>query len=176
MTLLWAQAGVCSLLFSVFVLPGLIAAAKDLVKEEFVEGLPRLTELLLRAAANTYPTPHRERFAEEFQANLEHDFSSRRLSGLAYALFTYSVARRRARALFERDGGSSAAEAELTADVVPFDELAVWRSRNPTIATTAEATTATCSYWADGELHTEIVSPDLARRLIEERERGENNS
>jgi hypothetical protein len=102
-TLLLAVAGGCSVLFSVLVLPGLIAAAKDLVKDEFVEGLPRLSELLLRAAANRYPTPHRERFAEEFQANLEHDFSSRRLSGLACALFTYSVAPRRARALLERD-------------------------------------------------------------------------
>jgi CheY-like chemotaxis protein len=99
MTTLALIVAVMTTLFTVLVLPGLVSAAQQLVKDEVVEGLPRLSELLLRAAANRYPEPYNERFAEEFQANLWQDFMARRLSGLAYAVFTYVVAPRRARAL-----------------------------------------------------------------------------
>jgi hypothetical protein len=59
---------------------------------------------------------------------------------------------------------------DIDLDVVPFDELAVWRPRNPTVGITGGARLATCSYWdEDGQLRTETVSPDCARRLIEER-------
>lgn len=54
-------------------------------------------------------------------------------------------------------------------DVVPFDELAAWRPRRPTVAITAGTNTATLSYWEAGQLHTELVDPDLARRVLEDR-------
>lgn len=81
------------------VLPGMVRAANELIKDEITEGLPHLSELLLRAAANRFSEPERSRRTEEYAANLEMVFGKRHLSGLTYALFTYLVAPRRARAV-----------------------------------------------------------------------------
>jgi len=54
----------------------------------------------------------------------------------------------------------------MTIDVVALDELAKWRPRKPAIAYTAGTNTATLSYWDDGHLITEVVSPQLAQELV----------
>jgi hypothetical protein len=51
-------------------------------------------------------------------------------------------------------------------DVVELDELAKWRPRRPAVAHTSGTDTATLSYFDDDKLLTEVVSLDLARRLI----------
>jgi hypothetical protein len=57
---------------------------------------------------------------------------------------------------------------DIDLDVVPFDDLAKWRPKNATVATTVGTNTATFSFWEDGRLQVEAVDPDLARRLLEE--------
>jgi hypothetical protein len=72
------------------------------------------------------------------------------------------------RALFQGAPG-------IDIDVVPFDALALWRPRNPTVGVTSGTDTATFSYWDDaGGLHTEVVDRELAERLLRERGRPGN--
>lgn len=74
------------------------------------------------------------------------------------------------RAAKDRALGQGSPDVDL--DVVPFDDLAAWRPRNVTVATTAGTNTATFTYRGDdGRLRTEVVDPDLARRLSDERRR-----
>lgn len=68
-----------------------------------------------------------------------------------------------------RAQGQGAPDIDL--DVVPFDELAEWRPRKPTVGLTTGSKMATFSYLDnDGHLRTEPVDYSLARRLIEERD------
>jgi hypothetical protein len=80
------------------VLPGLVCACRELIKDEVTHGVPRLSALLLRAAANRFNEPTRARHREEYQANLEREFADRTISGFLYAAFTYCVSTSRARA------------------------------------------------------------------------------
>src|SRR5438105_3070946 len=110
--------GAGGVILALFVLPGLIKAATELINNEVIEGLPQLSEVLLRAAANRYPNTHRARYAEEFQANLVRNFGRRRLSGLVYALFTYCVAPQRA-----RSGGTSSEATDVISAVDLFSTV-----------------------------------------------------
>jgi len=55
-------------------------------------------------------------------------------------------------------------------DVVEFDQLAVWLPRNPSVAMTAGASTATLTYHdQDGHWYTEWVPLELAHRILDSR-------
>ncbi len=50
------------------------------------------------------------------------------------------------------------------------DVVEQWRRRNPSVASTSGAASATLTYWDDnGDIQTEIVSQELARRLLKDR-------
>jgi hypothetical protein len=96
MTILSLVAGSLTALFGLLVMPGLIDAAKSLVRDEIIEGLPSLSMIILRAAADRHREPDRTRLREEYLAILLEDFERRRLSGLRFAVYTYLTSRRRA--------------------------------------------------------------------------------
>jgi hypothetical protein len=58
-------------------------------------------------------------------------------------------------------------------DVVELDQLALWLPRRPAVGITSGASTATLSFWDEGQLVTEVVEPELAERIVEEYRRDE---
>jgi hypothetical protein len=57
----------------------------------------------------------------------------------------------------------------LSLDVVALDDLAVWLPRRPTVAWTAGTNTATVTWRDDdGFLRTDLITPELAQRLVAE--------
>jgi hypothetical protein len=104
MTIMSLVAGSFGALLGLLVMPGLIDAAKSLVRDEIIEGLPSLSMVILRAAADRHREPERTRLREEYLAILLEDFDRRRLSGLRFAMYTYLMSRRRAAEAGEADG------------------------------------------------------------------------